>query len=223
MRHHIIEVLPYDPSYRVFSTSTSKIVAEFEHLTDAIEFIRHNVTRSYGPRLQADGPITVYCPPWHEKYPSPTYVPPPENWLLTDEFGDEVSTDNWLHDRLLERYAYREKLRKIRSKKYDEFKVSLWGTKASPRKIKRNCQTFPDVDYSGKPCYTNHIRGYHRYPKTQRERRLLDGIINEYGEALVRGERRNLPTNWDDRVCTLGHAEPSWKHNSKRKKQWIPK
>lgn len=239
MRHTTTEVLPYNPSYRVFSTSTSKIVAEFETYNEARNFLSrntpprcpytfYNVIRPYGYRLQADvapRPITVKPQPWHETHSPLIHTPPLENWVITDEFGDEVPVgkDYWRTDEWIKRHNARQTHREISWAKYDEFKKTLWGTKTNPRNIKPDCRTYPDVNYSGESCYTNFARWYYRHPKTQRERRLLDGIINEYGEELVRGVRRNLPTNWDDRQRSLGKTEKSWKHNSKRKKQWIPK
>lgn len=236
MQHNIIEVTPYDPSYRVFSVSTSKIIAEFDTLSDAVEFFSrrqpprcpdnfYNLLRLYGHRLQADvgprpiGPKRVLPEGWK----SPIHTPPQEKWILCDDLGDEVPTEAFREAQWRNRHRRKRVNREQRYAKYDLHRFNLRGIKGSLRRIKTNCQTFLGTSYSNELCYDNPIRGYHRYPKTQRERRILGGIIDDYGWSMVRGKRRNLPSNWDDRSCSLNKTETSWKHNSKRKKQWIPK
>jgi hypothetical protein len=67
----------------------------------------------------------------------------------------------------------------------------------------------------------------HRMGHTHNEARSIEDILIEYGEEfpnIVRGRRRAIPTGWsrERAVAAYGTAK-SWKHHSKRRKQWIPK
>jgi len=66
------------------------------------------------------------------------------------------------------------------------------------------------------------IGGCHRKFSTTHERRQNIHAIMEYGDTIVRGKRRghNLPNTWDDLPNRSWGAASSWKHNSKRRKQW---
>lgn len=62
--------------------------------------------------------------------------------------------------------------------------------------------------------------------KTKSERSKNECILKEYRNEyhnLVRGKRRKLPNNYDDIHLGVYDQYKSWKHNSKRRKQWIPK
>lgn len=73
--------------------------------------------------------------------------------------------------------------------------------------------------------HKNYAFGYFRSIRTLNERRANEGCITEYGTGLVRAARnkRNLPNSWDDIYCGAYDLTASWKHNSKRRKQWKPK
>jgi len=68
--------------------------------------------------------------------------------------------------------------------------------------------------------------GMFRCPKTRHETTKnighSDRELHEYGKNLVRARRMSLPTAWDDFLKTSRSSEKSWKHHSKRKKQWKP-
>lgn len=66
---------------------------------------------------------------------------------------------------------------------------------------------------------------YFRGVKTANEIRQNNGHVNEYGESIVRGRRRksNIPTSWDDLPNSRRHTRRSWKHNTKRRHQWMEK
>lgn len=74
------------------------------------------------------------------------------------------------------------------------------------------------------PCeyFTIQVVGYGRHPKTTNERRQNAAHCEEYGEWVVRGKRRgyNLPTSWEDRPLGVWKLKASWKHKSKRSKQY---
>lgn len=87
--------------------------------------------------------------------------------------------------------------------------------------------------------------GYHYYPfinkgyyipgiilssfrkiKTKSERSKNASILKEYRNEylnLIRSKRANLPNSYDDIHLGVYDQYKSWKHNSKRRKQWIPK
>lgn len=67
---------------------------------------------------------------------------------------------------------------------------------------------------------------YFRHPKTFAERREADALLYDedcrFHNIKARGRRnvRNLPSNWDDIYAGNHHAKKSWKHYSRRRKQW---
>lgn len=64
--------------------------------------------------------------------------------------------------------------------------------------------------------------GGFRTVKTTNERRQNVAHADEYGESMVRGNRRkhNLPCSWSDRGCAAYGQRFNWKVNSKRRHQW---
>lgn len=66
---------------------------------------------------------------------------------------------------------------------------------------------------------------FYRGVQTANEIRQNSGHVNEHGQNMVRAKRRrfNLPTSWDDRPNSRWGTRKSWKHNSKRKHQWLEK
>lgn len=112
----------------------------------------------------------------------------------------------------------------LRQQRLDE---RLVGKKNSPRKIKTNHQKSWGSSYwSGNLHLRNNKVGCYRHIKTRAETRWneahSDPEFYEYG-CLVRPGRQKLPNVWDDIMVSLHKTEKSWKHHSKRKKQWIPK
>ena len=77
------------------------------------------------------------------------------------------------------------------------------------------------LDWAEEP-FTWNIR-CHRRLQTNNERRqsFLTTDETDYG-IRIRGRRqgRTLPNSWDDYVISEWYSRKSWKHNSKRKKQW---
>lgn len=99
---------------------------------------------------------------------------------------------------------------------------NLCKRKGDAKKIKTEWATVDYVDNYGEVSY--HTRaGYNRYVKTKNEQTANDAHMDEYGQEMVRGKRRHLPTSWDDISTSYWGCRRSWKHNSKRRKQWVPK
>lgn len=99
----------------------------------------------------------------------------------------------------------------------------LCKRKSDGKKIKTNWATVETVDTFGEVSYSvGH--SYFRSVCTKNEITQNLAHENEYGSEFVRGGRRgkSIPTSWDDISSSYWSCRRSWKHNSKRKKQWIP-
>ena len=99
---------------------------------------------------------------------------------------------------------------------------NLCKRKGDGKKIKNEWTTVDYVDTYGEVSY-HYNKGYHRYVRTKNEQTANDAHMDEYGQEMVRGKRRYLPTSWDDVSTSYWGCRRSWKHNSKRRKQWVPK
>lgn len=67
---------------------------------------------------------------------------------------------------------------------------------------------------------------YYRHPRTKAELSFNEMIENEYRNEypnLVRHRRTTLCSSWDDLPIGAWDVYNSWKHHSKRRKQWIPR
>ena len=103
---------------------------------------------------------------------------------------------------------------------------SLVGKKKNINKIKQAYQTKeyhrPESFYY--PSYSGYTKVIRWTPvRTRNEVRQNDAIMEDYPEFnLVRGRRREraLPCSWDSRRWTGVGEQRSWKHNSKRERQW---
>lgn len=68
--------------------------------------------------------------------------------------------------------------------------------------------------------------GYSRRMRTTQERRSAEGLRTDedarFYNLLARGARnyRNLPNAWDDERIAAREYRKSWKHNSRRSRQW---
>lgn len=113
-----------------------------------------------------------------------------------------------------------------RSKKRDIIESGLVKRKGDGHKIKSDWAYRESWNnYTQEVCHTNDSFGYFRRILTTAERRANAGCDAEYGQGFVRGARRghNLPNSWDDVNCGAYGLRACWKHNSKRRKQWIAK
>lgn len=99
----------------------------------------------------------------------------------------------------------------------------LW-TNSNPNKLKFDWSVKESRDRDGDISYENHCR-YYRRIRTAQARRMAVAHCEEYGNEMVRGKRRhrNLVTSWDDISSSMWYSQESWKHHSKRAKQWRAK
>ena len=95
--------------------------------------------------------------------------------------------------------------------------------KGSGDKIKRVWASEPYTDVNGDADF-NQLSGYHRRLMTTQERRYAIAHADEYGPEFIRGKRNahGLPNAWDDYSNGIWDRRKSWKHHSKRRKQWKP-
>lgn len=99
---------------------------------------------------------------------------------------------------------------------------NLCKRKGDGKKIKTYWSTVEDIDNNGDIRY-DIVAGYFRSVNTKNEQTANDAHMDEYGQEMVRGKRRYLPTAWDDVQSSYWGCRRSWKHNSKRRKQWVPR
>lgn len=82
---------------------------------------------------------------------------------------------------------------------------------------------FDENDYDD--CYPNVRNHFYRKIATKQERSLFElheiEYAKEYNLKLRRSRsKKNLPDSYDDIRCGTFEGKNSWKHNSKRKKQY---
>lgn len=237
MRYKTKEVEQYQTTYKVFDKHKKKFCASYQDLCEAADYCESkasvkiwNIPRiSYTMKWEADYSVTNYigsytgcgAPRKYEKlsYPAPKYV------ILT-EFGDVVSE---------------AEIKSARRQKY-VYKPARWGNldweqecynrdsrlvykKGSNRKIKA---TYRKV-LGGFGVWGRHfgfeVGGYYRPVRSHSEMKYACAHAQEYGDEMVRAKRRykNLPNSYDDYKSDVWDTQKSWKHNSKRRKQWVPK
>ena len=242
MRHNTVEVTPFKATYRLYNKTTRRFTGvEFACPVEAVDHLRDTVTRvvysqpyvSYTLRLEADHTykaqvarsFTVDEGKFYGEYwyrgPRDIYVtksaPAAEHCIL-DNFG-KIVTEQDINVARRDRWVSRwDNGWEERERRYALKGVRLTRIKGSADKVKPSCEQVRCPWRVGD--YTNRIRGYHRGPQTTNEKRQNCAHVDEYGEGLVRGRRRCLPSNWVDRQVSIRGAEDSWKHHSKRRKQW---
>jgi hypothetical protein len=93
--------------------------------------------------------------------------------------------------------------------------------KGNPDKVKFRYSVTEYTDTLGDISYNAHLHHY-RPIRTTQERRMAIAHGDEYGMEFVRGRRsfRGLPSSWDDYCSGVWSLQNSWKHHSKRQKQW---
>ena len=119
--------------------------------------------------------------------------------------------------------SYKQKADEREARRTKEQARRVW-TKDNVNKLKMHYSVVPNPDwwseYDEMWCSS-----YHRRIKTTQEHRMNEAHMSEYGDEMVRGKRRyrQLPNSWDDVPTGIWDGRKCWKHNSKRRKQWVPK
>lgn len=219
MRHKTIEVPPYKHTYRVYNKALKEFSEVFEELIDAVEYAVRHITGKH--RLTwwwIENKISYVM---HTEGPTYYYgrdIPPALNVIVND-LGDPVSKEE-IRDCSV---GYKSRNYEGRHKYRDENKMRMLRVKGSPAKIKKSCEHVPWY-WCDEVGYTTLVLGYGKRVSTMNEKKANEGHIDEYGDCIVRGARRprHLPDAWDDKPIAIWDTMYSWKHNSKRRKQWIP-
>lgn len=226
MRYKTKEVPPYTNTFRVFNKSDRKVHVEFVDLNDAVDFVYGKVKIRYYnyERISftlKDESDFVYAPYSYYSKVKTVYTAKASPWVILTDLGDIVSKEE-INEARRSIYKYRDY--HSRWDRYELNRKRLNDKKGSGLKIKGSYKTVEDVDRHGDVSYTNLVRSYGRRPNTTQEKRMSEAHMDEYGENIVRGGRRphSLPCSWSDYPVSAWGTEKSWKHNSKRRKQWIP-
>lgn len=230
------EVEPFNLTYRPYNKDTREYHGEFARLIDAVQYVDEKFE---GVRWQPSVSHTLkrepdYCHKiftgrlvrdetrggWHRQVFEKEYHPSTP-WVILTEFGVVAKEEVEKARKDARNYSNRGWL--DRTERWEKICSRMVKAKGSADKVKTSCGTIKDCDwYAG---YSNPVRGYYRAVRTRNEMRQNCGHSDEYGPGIVRGKRgrRHLPTAWDDRPVALAKSEGSWKHHSKRRKQWKPK
>lgn len=236
MRYKTKEVEQHQVKYRVFDKTQKKFCDEFEDLYDAIVYCEvHAETKRWNVpkishtfkteaeykevriehRLVYDKFVLVYE---NFYYPAAKFV------ILTD-LGDVVGKEDIDEARKLNR-VWKNGRRWLEWEEYCYKRDSrLVCSRGSPKNIK---QTYRKI-YRGfgqwGHDFRNEVWSYYRSPRTHGEIKQACAHADEYGEQIVRAKRRyhSIPNARDELRSDVYSTQKSWKHNSKRRKQWIPK
>lgn len=224
----------FKPTYKVYDKTKAKHVGIFYTLYDAISFVQdntevitfrvplHSYTMKLEPAIQVkDGNGFWDSKVYNRTYTYTSYDPP--RFVILTTLGDIVPEAEVVEETKRNRHRKHYKWSHIDYTEWCNRRNSrLIYKKGSTNKIKLAFRK-KLTRLSG--FYNNDIRGYYRHPKTHSEMKIAAAHVNEYGESIVRGKRRvcNLPDSWDDLQNGSYRSELSWKHHSKRRKQWIPK
>lgn len=237
MRYKTKEVEQYQPKYRVFDKSERKFCAEFDELYDAVVYCGANAVYyrwdvpkiSYTLKTESEYEAgnwkfvhfgkemrRVYE---RESYPAAKFV------ILTD-LGDVVTKEQ-VEEARRANYVYKHSRWQNPSWEEQQFNRDsrLVYTKGSPKKIKKAYRKVYCGEGRWGHDFRNEVWVYYRHPKTHGEIKQACAHADEYGEQIVRAKRRynNVPDAWDEYCSDVWGTQKSWKHNSKRRKQWVPK
>jgi hypothetical protein len=234
MRQKSIEVQPYANTFRVFNKIEHKVYEEYDDVLLASGDIANkvNVNRydyqqvSFTLKLEPDFSYVIYGPymGYNNKRKNDVGYLKASPWVILTDLGDIVTKDELETARRARHYFRGHDYGSI-WKRREESRKRLLRVKNSPLRIKETFGTVHSIDSRGEDSYDNPLRYYYRRPKTYQERKAAIAHSDEYGNEIVRGARKktSLPTGWDDLPISTWKTERSWKHNSKRRKQWIPK
>lgn len=200
------DVNPYRVKYRIWDTVTDCIEFESDDFDElcAVYYANYTARTYYEPHITKDhlyayGKIT------------PVY-----RFAIKTEFGDVIDNEDLPRARRNWNFCER------RAKKKQDVRYK----KGNPDKIKRGYYCYgwwwEDRDYYEFPYIAY---GSYRRIRTMNEKRQNAYHVDDYGDSAVRGRRRghNLPDSWDDPMSGVHYTIKSWKHHSKRRKQWKQK
>ena len=220
MRHKTIDVPPYKHTFRVFNKVLKEFSEVFEDLISAVEYaVRHTIGSRRMTWWWVEKKISYVIHTEGYTYYYGRDIPPALNVIVND-LGDPVTKEE-VRDSLV---GYKSKTSEDRRKYTNEVSKRMLRISGSSNKIKQSCEHVPWY-WRDELSYSNKVLGSHARPGTLREKKDTEGHIDEYGAEMVRGARRpkQLRDTYDDKPISMWAVQNSWKHHSKRRKQWIPK
>lgn len=131
-------------------------------------------------------------------------------FYIETELGDLIDTKN------IPRSRYSRKNREYEEKLDEKISFNLIKRNNNVNRIKDSYQTA----YSHYSGYAYPLHSGNRTIKTFQSLKYCENVCVEDGEPEFRGKRKNLPHSWDDIQNDIYSTRKSWKHNSKRRKQW---
>lgn len=223
MKYKVVDVEPYKHTYRVFNKIQKKYELYNVDIVDAVAYVykKHKETNVgwrcpvVSETFRKEPDIVDNQLSWLPRKHITDVIPSPK-YVITNEVADivslrEVQDIYWIH------------LRKIRSYEFSDFHNERLYRDQKRKKIKKAYKFIPYNYGIGIISYKSAVCGYHRSVKTQNEIRKACADITDYGFEYVRAKRnhKNIPNSWDDINNNIYSTKKSWKHNSKRQKQWI--
>ncbi len=228
MKTKAVNVEPFVETYRVYDKFDDVIVIESDSIYKLYLFVmERSPYRSYGAkRISYTMKKEIGELVWKFDYAARgrTFIRhDPPRYVIVDRFN--VAVPESTVD-AVRKANYNSRRRANR----EDFRANLVKTKTSNASIKRAYRTVPNMwwgSYIDEPSiyYTFAELHHYRSPSTMREMRKACADMDDYGDNIVRAKRnhKNLPNSYDDVYCGVYGTRKSWKHNSKRRKQWKPK
>lgn len=198
-------VSPYRVTYRVWDTIEDYVVFETKDKEELFAIYRSSFTA----RKFFESKSNYWFPnDWDIVY----------RYIIKTEFGDEIPYDDLAKEFSHYRCWWRDNLPEYTG-------PDVRYKQGNPNKIKRGYGYWgywwdenPPTHYE----FPYIVYGMHRQIQTQNEKRQNACAVADYGAEVVRGARRsrNLPDAHDDPMNSTQDMLKSWKHHSKRRKQW---
>lgn len=149
------------------------------------------------------------------------------NFYVMDSCGDLVD----LSPKKIDWVAYHKNRRQNQHRTHTEnindmIRASLTPCGENVNQIKSSYVTYERFyNYCNEYAHSFHKLKHHRAVRTIAARRSAANVIVDEDEPKFRASRSgyNLPSSYDDVSVGVYYNFKSWKHNSKRRKQWKPK
>jgi hypothetical protein len=219
-----IPTQPFKHNYKVVDTIANEILLESHDIEEIYHVYDHFVHRlSYWFFFDLASDRVDY--PTHDighdlgfKYKVH------HQFLIMNHFWEPISKEMVLE--LHDRYSKQTQRYRRWMRHRNDFRstIVIRYKKNDPNKIKPGhnyAYDWENDDWTRQGDFV--IGGCHRsFSHHMSERRQNAAHCDEYGPQIVRGRRRgrNLPDPWDDYPNTSWDTGKSWKHNSRRQRQW---
>ena len=221
MKSKTVPIVPFKYEYYLYHRFRKHCVGPYRSIDDATYSDRKRIAETFAekwtPDCHAIHDMALFGCQWSMRRKEP-------EWLVVNQLGRIIT--------LKELYAVNHTTRTWpKNNRYWDYwdkaqatALRLVRKKDNVNKIKGSYAYFyKGIDRDGNARYNRCVRSFYRHVKTKNENRQNVGCMADK-EYIVRGKRRyhNIP-KWDDQSVSNFRYETSWKHNSKRRKQWATK